>query len=98
MFLRYGMNALQYGHQVAQNTTTVGLPAATAGNSTARPSKSVARKVGAVSPFSTANAACNGNAAASAATMIAVARRLIRPPDPFPRSQDDTRDTGVRAT
>src|SRR5262245_6775337 len=54
MFFRYGMNALQYGHQVAQNTTTAGLPCATAGKSTGCPPKSRACQAGAVSPCCTA--------------------------------------------
>src|SRR6185369_2542922 len=64
MFFKYGMNALQYGHHVAQNTTMVGLPCATAGKSTACPAKSCAFHGGALSPCSTANtepAAANAN-------------------------------------
>src|SRR5215468_7714622 len=54
MFFRYGMNALQYGHQVAQNTTTAGLPCVTPGKSIACPLKSRACQAGAMSPCCTA--------------------------------------------
>jgi hypothetical protein len=50
------MNALQYGHQVAQKIITLGLPAITSGKTTVSPAKSLPCQAGAGSPVSTAEA------------------------------------------
>jgi hypothetical protein len=47
---------LQYGHQVAQKISTVGLPSDTSGNDTVSPWRFTACHFGAISPSSTANA------------------------------------------
>src|SRR5262245_38447430 len=79
MFFKYGMNARQYGHHVAQNTTTAGLPLVTAGKSTGCPAKSVACQAGARSPCSTASAAPAAPKPIVAATKRTRVRKLIAP-------------------